>query len=391
VADHFDAQGLIVPSVQDILDDIGADQRANIDPLLATDADSIVGSGNGIFASQDRELWECLQLLAASFDPDQAEGSSLDAVCALTGTERTPAYPSRFKGSRKLSVTLDPAGVVTSGVSKFGIPGTTIQFVATETVTNGTALQAVFLVAAECTVNGPTHANAGTVTAIVTPGPGIVAVTNVHDVILGADTESDESLRQRRELELRQSGSGTKDAIIADILAIENDDGSKPVRSAQIIENNTDATVNGVPPHSYQLIVWDGPGMDADDDDVTAVVFANHVPGINAFAVRPTQRTLTISITLRYTTAYVGDAAVKQALADYISLELEPNAGGTTGTVRFSKLIAVAMGLAGVDEISSITLQLSSDPPVVLADVQPALREIAVTDTSLISVTSSVA
>lgn len=273
--------GLQIPSLQDILDQMTADQRSDIDPLLNTDPDSPVGQLNGTFASQLRTAWEILQVAFNGNNPDAAEGALLEMVSAITGTTRAPATPSTFDGTRKLRVNLNPGTTVPTGSHMHVAGDPTISFHTTEDVTGTGGSPADYFVSAACDVNGPVQCNAGTLTVISSPVAGWNSVTNDFDAVPGTNEDEDPDLRIRRETELRATGNSTIDAITADLFAIKLPDGSKPVVQVVILENVTDTTDgNGLPGHSLEPLVYDGISAPTPNNQIAQTIWDSKPAGI---------------------------------------------------------------------------------------------------------------
>jgi hypothetical protein len=390
VPDYVLPEGLAIPSVQDILDRMSTEQRATIDPLLPTDPDSVIGSHHGIDASAEREFWEALLVAFWAMDPNKAEGVLLDACLALRGSKRKAASKSRFVGSRRLEVQLDAGGSITAGVTKFTIPGTTTEFVSTESHTNPGPGALIYLVSAEASVTGPVQGPANTVTGH-SGGVGILDVQNDYDAVLGTDIETDQAFRRRSEQELARAGAGTYRSVRADLLALQNDDGSLPIRAVEIVENRTDSVdANGLLPHSYKAIIWDGQAQEADNTLVIETMFANHIPGIVGSAVRPTQKDHAIDVEILTTSEYAGHDAVKERLATWHDETVNPENGAGSGVVSFSEIIEALMGengVPGIKRVLSVT-QTFNGSSVVNDQIEPATFEIAVTSTALISVST---
>ena len=91
MADFVTTAGLEIKTVETILSELAARQRADIDVNLNTAADSPMGQVNGIFAAQLREAWEVLGVAYNGFNPDAVEGFLQDKLSALTGTLRRAA------------------------------------------------------------------------------------------------------------------------------------------------------------------------------------------------------------------------------------------------------------------------------------------------------------
>lgn len=271
-------QGLQIPTVEQILSEMTEQQRSEIDPLLNTDTDSPIGQMNGIVASHIREPWEVLEIAWNGNNPDACEGTLLEHVAAITGTKRAPATKSKFAGARKLKVNLNAGTTLLVGrkVAVAGNPN--VEFETTEEIT-ANAGTGFYYVPAECTQTGPITANAGTVTVIVTAVSGWNSVTNPFDAEKGNDQDNEAQLRERRERELRATGSATVDAMTTDLLAYETEDGAKPIQDCHVFSNDTDATdANGLPPHSMEALVFDGVSQDVPNDTIAQIVW-NSKPG----------------------------------------------------------------------------------------------------------------
>lgn len=104
-----------------------------------------------------------------------------------------------------------------------------------------------------CTENGPTSAEAGTITQIVTPILGWDSVTNPLAASEGRLLETDEELRIRfRNTKLERS-SNILDSLYSALLNVDG------VQEVAVYENDTDITDgNGVLPHSFFPVVLGG-------------------------------------------------------------------------------------------------------------------------------------
>ena len=389
MADYLTTAGLEIPALEDLRTILGSEQRAAIDPLLATDSDSLLGMLNAIVASHAREAWEALQAVAPA-DPADLEGAALDALCAVTGTiRRGPSY-SLFGGTRKLAVLANPGGTVTAGVTKFAVTGTTppVLFTATETISNLSLSPATIYVSAQCDTIGPVAANAGTVTTISTPTAGLVSVSNPFDAIKGYAGDTDAALRARRETELRKIGSCTVGAIESAFLAYAQEDGTIPVESCFVLENVSDVVdSNGLPPHSAWVVWWDG-GSGLTSDEALALVQANAPAGTAIVNSRATARLVEMQIALNYTAStYAGDLAVKTAIADLFATYQTPADGSGSGKVPWSVYVAAVQAVPGVVSVSNFESRFQGSAVWLQeTDLVPAAKTIATTNTSLITI-----
>lgn len=317
VGQYVTTAGLIIPTTQDILASVAADQRAAIDPNLDTSPESPMGQINGTLLSHVVEVWEAIQIAYNGFNPDAAEDFLLDAVCKITGTVRGAATPSSFLGPRRLTVTLSATVTLAAGVlfSQAGNPA--IVFRTIENVTSTTAGD--YQVAALCTQVGPIACTAGTLTVIQTPTVGLSAVTNASDAILGTVEDTDATLRSRRLEELAIGELGNPAAITAALLSYTTADNVKPILSAVTYENTGDTYDSaGRPPHSIEALIYDGVVPAVDNDTIAQVIWDNRGGGIQTFGnssgtavdflgvqrtvyfSRPTIQAIKLSLTIAY-------------------------------------------------------------------------------------------
>lgn len=395
MSDYVTDAGLAVPSLPDLLDQINQDLRDGVSPLLNTEADGPLGQITGIVAAGLREVWEIADLAFSAFDPS-SEGQLLESLCALTGTLRADPTKSRFTGSRKLRLSVDAGTTVPAGSVVYvdGDPET--RFVLTETVV--ASVTDDYLAAAECEVAGPVTANAGTVTEIATPISGWTAVTNPYDAIPGTDQDTDAELRLRREREIRASGSATTEAIRADVLALEDADGDNPISLCTVYENPTDSyDGDGRPPHSIEVLLFDGFDEPTPADDIAQAVFYSRAAGIRTMGTssgtatdafgdshtihftRPSYVTIHVEVEVSTTTAYEGDATLKSAIV------AAGNAREQGEDVVYFALARTIMSQAGVVDIVSLKVDVV-DPPTGTGNVAIGLREMAKFQTGNIDV-----
>lgn len=219
-----------------------------------------------LYANRERTLWELAESVYAASDPDSASGAALDALGALTGTPRDPATSSTVT----LSVTLEATTTLPAGSVASVTGNPTARFVTLAEVTSTTA--GVYEVLAESEDTGPVAGLAGTITEIATPVSGWTAVTNALDAVPGTDLETDTSYRARREDELAAVGTGTADAMRAELLAVDG------IVAAYVFENATDLPYVLGPvtlsPHSLAALVYDGTD---DGSAVTADTIAQAI------------------------------------------------------------------------------------------------------------------
>lgn len=388
--------GFVAPTVTDLISDIEADQLATVDPLLDTSSESFVGQNNGIFAEKLAEAWEALAVAYASISREDAEGNQLDNVGSLTGSLRLPPKPSFVFCNVALTAANSPyvAGSLVANVA--GQPG--VQFSnALDIAVTADGTSSHLFTSLE---DGPVLAPSGQLTAISAPVTGWTSVTNPLDATPGNLLELDEDYRLRQEQELSAAGSGTTDAIRADLLEVPG------VISARVISNTSMTTdpVTGTPAKAIQAIVWDGviPGASNDqvaqslwDDKPAGIPYYGASSGIATDAVgglqtvqftRPAQVLVYLAFTVAFTpglspslqTAAI--AAVKAAAVAYGSANLKPSV-----EVLALGLRAAAFGVSGIFNVPALALDVTP-APTATADLTIGTTQVAVLDSSRISV-----
>lgn len=240
----------------------------NIDPNWNLDP----STPDGIKIAHDSEVFSALDesVMQAynSKDPNKADGTDLNIICALTGTKRSKGTYSDVV----LTFTGTVGSVVTSGAIVESAT-TGYRF----TVNQNYTIDSTGTVDANATCNtiGQIEASSGTLTKIITTMSGISAVTNAEPATPGTSQESNASLRQRRKLAVGRPGNNQVSSLLGEILVVTD------VRKAKVYENDTDSSdidelfnPYGLPQHSVAIIVDGG-----SDDDVAYAVYIKKNPG----------------------------------------------------------------------------------------------------------------
>lgn len=427
----------------DIRDQINDALRAAFGPSVDVSDGALLGQLAGIMAERYATLWELAEAVNSSQDPDAATGARLDALCALTGTQRDAAAASTVT----LYLTGTNATVIPTG-SRASVTGTEAEFETTEgatlatatawanttayvvgdirrnssriyycisagtsagsggptttadSITDGTVLwryvgdgNAYDTAAAECTETGPTVATSGSIITIETPVSGWTSVRNLLDAELGRDIESDQDLRIKREEELARSGSSPVDALRSDLLDVDG------VTTVTLFVNNSDVTnADGVPGHSVEALVQGGEDQDIFDQLLTSVAAGigtyGSVTGTSADAVgtlydmafsRPTTLDIYVDVVLvKDPSVYPldGDDLVKAAIVDYGDAQLAGK------DVVASRLLASVFSVPGILDVTTVEIGTAPSPSS-SATIAVNLRQLAVYDTSRITVTTS--
>jgi uncharacterized phage protein gp47/JayE len=393
-------------------------------------------------------IWELIEAVYNSTDPDAAIAAAQDAICALTGTVREPAKHSTvtlylmgsvgtvvLSGSRAstdsgvvfetltdvtfiactawVNTTAYVVGQVRTNASRAylcitagtsagsGGPTTT----ATD-ITDGTVHWryigeglGIIAVSAQTVDTGPLEAPAYTITQIDTPVSGWESVINALDADEGSDIETSEDLRVRRELELAQAGSTVPDAIRAALLQVAN------VTSVTVYYNDTDTTDgDGVPPHAVECLVRGGA-----DQDIYDALLANVACGIKTHGTETGSATdsngtthvikfsrydeipIYVKITLTYDAAAYpsdGDTQVKTAVVTFGDAQ---NGGVDAVATRIGAQAFKVAGVFDVPRSGSVGGCLISTAPAPTLDTTIVItsRQLATYDTSRITIVSS--
>lgn len=433
--------GLVIPSVEVL--------KAELDDAvyqafgIKAASTRVFGIYNAIIAEGWATIWELIQLVNGSMDPDAATGASLAALCALTGTIPRAAVKSTVTLTLTGEpLTLVPAGsrasvVITEAIfetladalieelsaweistayaigdrvtnadrayecttagTSAGSGGPTTTAAA---ITDGSAVwrymgegDGAIDVASSAVTTGPTIATSGDLTVIETAVSGWSSVINLLDADVGSDAESDEALRLRRELELAASGRSTAKAIRAAVLELDD------VTSVTVFENKTDVTDgDGVPPHSVEVLVRGG-----DDQEIWDCLLENVAAGIQTVGTedgtaeddegvmqavsfsRPEEILIYVDVEVTKDPLLYpadGDAQVKAAIV------AAGDARPSGYNVRASSITAIVHGVPGVLEVTDVDIGTSPSPSG-SSSIAVSLRQLAVFDTSRITVTSA--
>ena len=387
------ATGFDIKTLATILSEMVADQVANIDADLNTEADSVLGQLNGIYAAALAELWEVVEAVYQASYPDTASGQALSYIAALTGTERLAATNSTLP----VNLTFTGAGTLPAGfqVHPEGDAASLYQTTAGVTAV-GADTEAATLTAV--TPGSASTAASGDTLVIATPNPLISAVAPTDNDTPGRDEETDAELRLRRLQQLSSAATSTPDAIRAEMLTVTG------VDACVVFENPTGATdANGLPPHSFEVLVQSINAPNFTAADVVQKVWDTKPAGIQTFGTTsgiavddsgnnqtvyystPYEVTVHIELEVEYFSNRA-DALTAQAVKDAIVEWGELNA--TMGrSIYASDIVDVARGLANVENVVLSSVLVDDVDPAVSTDLTLSARQIASIEEGNIDVT----
>lgn len=320
------AAGYVLPTQQQLLDLMVADEQATINPNVDTSSDSPIGQINGVVTRQLMIAYEAQQVAYNSNDPDIVEGFLQTNLAKLTGTPRNGATQSVVQLTCNLNVgTTLVAGVTLAAV--FGNPAS--QWTPQSNYT--AASTGAFAIPFVSVTTGPNQVAPNAITVMTTSVVGWNSVTNPAAAIPGTNVELDSALRIRREQELQGGGAGNVDAIRAALLKL-GEPLTAYVKSVVMLNNTSDVTdANGLPPHSTEAVIWDR-GLQ-NPDTIAQVIWDYGSSGIRnngttsgtaadklrnaqtVFFTRVTQVPIYLAVALTARVGYVADMAFKAQLA----------------------------------------------------------------------------
>lgn len=368
------ATGFNIETEQEILDRISTTARSTISPSLDVSQNSVVGRLLAIFAQEIAQNQELAQSVYNAFS-DLAEGQALDNRAALTGTTRAAATYSTVTCTVNMDIgTSVTAGEIVASVS--GNPDALfdndIAFTAPSTGNHSLVFTAQS--------TGPVQAPSGTLTVLEVSISGVNSITNPLDADPGEDQESDAALRIRRRSELTAQGTGTQEAIRADVLRVDD------VEFCEVLTNRTPYMANSLPPHSFEVVVFGGA-----DDDIAQAIWDGMPSGIEHYGAdtgtatddggnsqtveftRPTEYRILVEVDLDVDAdIYGGDSAVAAAIADFTTgvLSIEQPDGtfltgelGVGSDVIRSKLYPAIYTVSGILDITDLRLAIHPASP----------------------------
>lgn len=218
------------------------------------------------------------------------------------------------------------------------------------------------------------------VTNEVPTGDTLLNNTNLNTFKAGEDREQDEELRERAFSNTSIGGAGTRVAIGT---KIDNTDG---VESVKIFQNKEDTTQDGLPPHSYEAVVFGG-----TDADVAQALFdvscidSTDFGGAHGQKVthditsdimaqeetmqwsRPYELALNITIDLIVSDTYIGDSKIRSLIANYVGgTDVDGSfvAGIDPGDELYEAVLKqeiVSPSETGVWEVDNLTIDSNGD------------------------------
>lgn len=366
----------------EILEAYEAYERAKISDKLDLGPDQVLGSVNAISADHHEQLWQLAEEAYAAFDLTNATDDRVVALGVTMGVPRRGATQGLVTTTCQFSAGGSyAAGALVAQVA--GEPDNLWSNRFAVTVPSSGFFPVKFI---STTAGAAAIAPAGTLTIIPTPVAGWVSITNAADAQPGLDIEPIDALRVRISQSTARGGLRTTGAVRAAVVSLPG------VLSCDVYENVLAITANGIPPHSMRVVVWDGVGQAADDDEIAQAIWDHSATfsmgqqtgeavdeelGVQVVQFdRATASAVTIAVNIQ-SASRVAASAVRAALVAAM-----PNIVGRELT--FNRISSAVFAVAGVDDWVTFTVNGGT------ADLPAAPTTIYTLSTSNITVTGDV-
>lgn len=316
---------------------------------------------SGIISWVSSIMWQTLERVYRNGHVSEAEGVSLDYKTVEFNTSRNPEQYA--EGS--LQIVGTPNFTVLEG-TRFEREDGTDYMVKENVVLDANGEGIAEIVSLSPGSVGNTFPN--TITIQSEPSTDIIAVTNLEEVSGGREQETDDELRNRLLRLGATNGSGTTNAILADVLTVPG------VRAVNIKVNSESVEVDGQPPHSNHVYVLGGQG-----EQIAEMLYKNFVGlkfvgsehhTIDGFDIAYTPAAATnvyvnVALTTNITFPANGENLVKDAIVKVIG-GLATDGTLYTGLnmgddVIYSRVLSVIMGVPGVED-ANLTIGTEENP-----------------------------
>lgn len=348
-------QGYLRPTYDELLEaKIALAQELFGQDIDTSDA-SFLGKIIRLAVDYEAQAYETNEIIYYSRFPHTAMGQSLDRLMPFGAISRNPGTPAEheveFTGTEGFEI---PVGflVGTKGEEEFYLVNPVVLD------DNGKGKGIVI-----CTQPGEIgNVKLGAISEIVNPNVDVSGVVHIKVEKLGNPTETDAELRDRFDIAILGSGSGTAAAIRGAVMRING------VSGCRVVENDThQVDAEGRPPHSFEVYVY---ASDTLDQTVAEAIFSKKPVGVQTVGdismevedVSGDIKTVKFSrveetvIHINLTVAVDGDfelsgeEQIKTALVDHINKL-------TTGQdVIFTSLYRQLFAVPGVKDVPALAL-----------------------------------
>ena len=349
-------KGFLRPTYEEILNSKIQKHREVFGVNIDVSDTAFLGQLLRLAAWDEAQIWEEIEKVYYSAFVNSTEGTGLDNVGMYLTITRRPAT----KSIGEITIFGEDGATIEKGFRVATQNGIVFETLETVELKLGRANVKVQSIGAGKDKN----AEAGAINVVVNPRPDVIKVTNAEATDSGLDTETDDEFRDRYKKSYSKAGGSTVPALTSALLDIDG------VVDAEVVENVTMETVDGIPPKSFECFVYGG-----DEGKIIDAIYRNKSAGIQAFGEIKKEvtdekgRTHTIGYTKAKTTDiwvkikvkkdsdYKGDDALKRFVINYIggfdSDGLEYKGLKLGKEVVFTKIQSLGMCLGGIADLQA--------------------------------------
>lgn len=351
-------RGFNRPTYEELLDRQIERAKVLFGEDIETDDKTPLGKYIRLNVQDISDLYEIAEVIYYARFPDSATGHSLDRLMPFAGITRNPAtyavHKVKFIGT--------PGEIIQGG---FLAAAGDIQFYTLEDYLlgeDGTVTGNVYCTESGTIGNVPT----GRIDTIVESSPDVMEIEHLGIQNYGEDIEDDVSLRARFHEAVSGAGSATINAIRGAISRVPFVDG------VEVIENNKETMVDGIPPHSFECYVL---APEEQDQLIAEAIFSKKPIGIKCAGKierevldkggkphivrfsRTIPQNIHIRCTINIDNMFESDGVqqIKDSIAEYIN-NLKNN-----DDVYLSSIFGHIHSVSGVLNVSSLTMSTDGE------------------------------
>lgn len=253
--------GFVTKSYEEIVASLESRFKTKYGDLFDVTEESPDGQNIRIMAKFLYDQWQLSEQVYHGYNPAMASDNALDNLVRLNGIARLENVPTRV--GVQFNATVSLGETVAAGTIVSTVDGIEFELEA-DVITPGEGM-------VYCLTNGAIKIGPGEITTIKSALPEDITVQNAEAGITGIVRETNTQLRARRERSLVRAGTATAEAIYAGVADLN-------LEFIAVLENDTDAPKNGIPPHSM-MVVAEGSTLPL----IAERVYQNKAIGITAY------------------------------------------------------------------------------------------------------------
>lgn len=378
------------PTYDDILEQQEARARMLFGETIDTSELTALGKFIRINVADLDTLYQSLEGVYYARFPNTASGTSLDRLCPFVGITRNSGAYARHE----VTITGTAGATVEGGFEVSNENQSVVFHLINDYVIGSDGTVTAYVDCNEAGTIGNITSTA--INTIVNPSADVESVIGVSLYSAGEERESDTALRTRFNLAVAGTGSSTAEAIKGEIMRINGVDG------CTVVENDTNETVDGIPPHSFKCFVLSNE-TGVTDQLIGQAIFKKKPIGISSAGSvsvevediggnmhtvafeRTTRKDVYINIHLIKNNLFPenGIDEIKTNLVNYL-------ATFSNGEDVYLSSLYSYINIVGVVNVTSLQLSTEGTPMIwQAADISIGDNEVARTELSNISVTIS--